>query len=80
MPKGKGLFKKKKEIYKKIKILREYKERFFPFDEFKSRGFVFNTEELATIFHIPSKVVEAVGVPRVEAKKGGPPSGLPINQ
>ncbi len=38
-----------------------------------------NIEELATLFHFPSKIVAPTHlVPRVEAKKGEAPSGLPV--
>lgn len=42
------------------------------------KNFVFNTEELATIFHFPGTVVEASATPRIEAKKAEPPVNLPI--
>lgn len=45
----------------------------------KSKIFVLNTAELATIFHIPpEQVLTAPHTKRVESKKMGPPSGLPI--
>ncbi|TSC75124.1 MAG: hypothetical protein G01um101430_625 [Parcubacteria group bacterium Gr01-1014_30] len=37
---------------------------------------VLNIEELATIFHFPTKII-VPGVPYVEAKKAGPPQDLP---
>lgn len=40
---------------------------------------VLNAEELATIFHLPTiAVLTGPLIKRVEAKKGGPPVGLPI--
>jgi len=39
---------------------------------------ILNTEELATIYHFPSLVVEAPLLRRVPSKKGEPPAGLPI--
>lgn len=60
-------FKKKEQFYRKLK------KWLFP-----RKYFVFNTEELATIFHLPGLEVEAPLFPRVEAKKGQPPSGLPL--
>lgn len=71
-------FVKRREFYRKLRVLGNYKKRRFPHRGFSKRGFVLNTEELATIYHIPGKIVEAPTMPRIEAKKGGPPSGLPI--
>ncbi len=66
-----------------FKARREYiiKEEFF--QKCKNRGFlkkatVFNIEELATIFHFPTIMVESPTLRMVEAKKGEPPAGLPI--
>jgi len=72
------IFKKSKEIKRKKFFIGMYKRRFFPFAKFKARGFVFNTEELATVFHVPTKFVKVSKMPTVEAKKGGPPTALPI--
>ena len=73
-------FKKRRVFYRKVRILNNYKKRYFPVTtrKFSKRGFVLNIEELATIYHIPGKIVEAPKMPRIEAKKGSPPSGLPI--
>ena len=43
----------------------------------KKATVILNTEELVSIFHFPSKI-ELPTVPRVEAKKSGPPPTLPI--
>jgi len=43
----------------------------------RSQPFVFNIEELATIYHYPGAMVKAPLTPKVEAKKGEPPAGLP---
>ena len=40
--------------------------------------FVLNSEELATIFHMPDMSVLSPSISRVEAKKGGAPVNLPI--
>ncbi len=42
------------------------------------KGFIFNTEELATVFHFPMKSVLTPELPKVEAKRGGPPARLPM--
>lgn len=70
-------FVKRREFYRKVSVLNNYKKRYFPHQGFSKRGFVLNTEELATIYHIPGKIVAAPTMPRIEAKKGGPPAGLP---
>lgn len=44
----------------------------------RSKPFVFNVEELATIYHFPIMGVKAPLVPKVEARKGEPPMGLPV--
>jgi len=62
-----------RKAIRKRKLLRKYKRR-----EFDEKGYVLNVEELATIFHFPTIEVKAPVAPRVEAKKGKPPAGLPI--
>jgi len=75
---GRGIvFKKKREIGQKRQFAGLYKQRYFVHHK-SDRVFVFNTEELATIFHIPGKFVEVEKMGKIEAKKGGPPTGLPI--
>lgn len=71
------ILKKRREPGQKRYLIDVYKKRYFPFTSFSRRGFVFNTEELATIFHIPIKFVKVERMPKIEAKKGGPPSELP---
>ncbi len=44
----------------------------------RSKPFVLNVEELATVYHFPITGVKAPLVPKVEAKKGEPPMGLPV--
>ncbi|MBI3671513.1 hypothetical protein HY249_01825, partial [Candidatus Azambacteria bacterium] len=45
---------------------------------FRGSGMILNVEELATIYHIPSIIVETPSLPKVEIKKVQPPSTLPI--
>lgn len=66
-------FKKRREYLKKRKMLQAYKLRMFLY-----KPYVLNIEELATIYHYPTYMVEAPTVRRVAAKKGEPPIGLPI--
>ena len=72
-PSGEGLFKVQHEFKRKRKIFRRYKQR-----AFHKKLMILNTEELATLWHLPGIGVKAPGFPRVEAKKGQPPAGLPI--
>lgn len=45
----------------------------------KSKTFILNVSELATIFHIPGEIVlTSPHIERMESKKMGPPAGLPI--
>lgn len=44
---------------------------------FLNKGFILNTEELATVYHLPSMVVEAPMLPKIGAKTAEPPAGLP---
>ena len=62
-----------RKALRKRKILRRYKKR-----EFDQRSYVLNTEELATLFHFPTIEVKAPVAPRVEAKRGKPPTELPV--
>jgi len=71
---GKWPFKKQKEYKKKLLLLSQYKNRSLPI-----RPFILNTEELATVYHLPDIGVRSPLLPRVEAKKGEPPVGLPIS-
>src|SRR3990172_8267416 len=49
-----------------------YKHRSF------DKGYIFNVEELASIFHLPNITVKTPTIVWARAKKGEPPSDLPI--
>jgi len=72
----KGLFKKRKLFMRKKVLYQAYRDRKL-FSMFVLR-YVLTTEELATIYHFPDVGVRSPLLPRVEAKKGEPPAGLPI--
>ncbi len=65
------------------KLFRNYIERlgtYFPRTKPGGR-FVLNTEELASLYHFPSKAVApAPGISRVESKQGTIPSELPMGE
>ena len=74
-----GYFNKKAiEAKKKFRMYNAYRLRSFFSPPYLGQKFVFNTSELATIYHFPGTVVGSPGMSRVEAKKGAPPSNLPI--
>jgi len=64
-------------------VLDEYKLRNFFFSPFRgkwfySEPFILNSEELATVFHLPGTVATAPGLNRVASKKSEAPSNLPV--
>ncbi len=78
-----NLLRPRRDYMRCRKIFRNYVERvnhFFPRGLPKDKGiFVLNTEELASLYHFPGQAVAPTpSVTRVGAKKGGPPSELPI--
>jgi len=76
---GRGkIFKKRREPAQRRHFVKIFKRRYFPGHKIKTRGFVFNIEELATVFHIPGTFVEVEKLSKIGAKKGSPPSDLPM--
>lgn len=59
--------------YLQRKLLRRYKNR-----SMEGAKMVMSCEELATVYHLPDMNVLAPSLTRVEAKRGGAPSNLPI--
>lgn len=71
-------------LYKKRRIFDSYRDRQLGsrrLGKYRPTGnkiSTFNTEELATIYHFPITAVGAPKLERLEARKGAPPAGLPI--
>jgi len=64
---------------RKRRMLRYFSKRWSTLFPRKGSTYILNTEELATLYHFPGRMVApAVGVTRVGAKKGGAPLNLPI--
>ncbi len=78
MPKVHHPFLEKRRVYlKKRKLFRRYCERLPTLYPFGGGTYVLNTEELATLYHFPGKVVApAPTIERVEARKKEPPPSL----
>ena len=76
----KGFFADARTLKKKEGMYKSYRGREFakpPKPTGKEFPIILNTEELATLWHLPGLNVSAPLVPRVQAKKGQPPSILP---
>ncbi len=63
----------------KLKMLLAYKSRQYFYNEFTEKSFVLNTEELATLFHLPGQMsTESSSIERITSKKADAPTNLPI--
>ncbi len=71
--KTEGIFKERKLEGRKKIIFSNYVIRDFP-----DRNSIFNTEELATLYHFPATGVKSPFLRRVSVKRGGPPPDLPV--
>ncbi len=79
-PKTHYIFRKRIPYLRSRRQFRNYISRMAPlFPERKKESMIFNTEELATVFHFPIRVTGLVfpTMSRVESKKSGPPPNLP---
>ena len=72
-PSEKGFFAAEEEYEKKVKLYGSYRKR-----AFVKQPIILNTEELATLFHLPGANIKAPAFIHVEAKKAQPPIGLPM--
>lgn len=77
-------FVKRRLLLRKRRLFRLYKSRLPPLFPLKSKpgglegAIILNTEEMASLYHFPSKAVaQAPFLERLEAKKGEAPPGLP---
>ncbi len=64
---------KSDKTYSGADFLQQYKSRLF-----SNPGFVLNTDELASIFHLPTINVETPTIAWTRSKKGEPPDNSPI--
>lgn len=66
--------------YAKLMIDAFRRRSFFyaPYRNWKSRSFILTTEELATMYHFPGKVVTTPTLERIPSKKVEPPANLPV--
>lgn len=67
--------------YREKEILNAYKLRSYfqlPYKHLFTKPFILTTEELATIFHLPGKVVGTPTLTKISSRKSEAPSNLPI--
>ncbi|MBU0597825.1 hypothetical protein KKF61_02400 [Patescibacteria group bacterium] len=69
------MFKKYRLLARKRRILWAFRYRSMKRGR---KGFILNTEELATLWHFPTMDVKAPSIQMVDAKKSQPPSELPL--
>jgi hypothetical protein len=69
---------KKKINAGKKRLLDAYKRRAYFHKPFKSKHFVLNTEELATLYHFPGGVSTTPTFTRISSRKAEAPSNIPI--
>src|SRR3989338_143625 len=82
-PKVHYWFRKMRVRFRARRMLRNYILRFPPFFPNRREGCsIFNPEEIATMYHFPLKISSTFlpSMTRVESKKGGAPSNLPIGE
>jgi hypothetical protein len=80
-PKTTYLFRESIPFIRARRMFRNYILRFPPlFPNRRGECSIFNSEELATLYHFPLKISGSVSptLGRVESKKGGPPPNLPM--
>jgi hypothetical protein len=53
------------------------RRRSFFYTPWVNKEMVMSTELLATLYHFPSRIIEAPGLQRIPAKKASPPPNLP---
>ena len=74
---------KKKDQYRR-EIIEAYRRRQFFYEPFFEGGLplsklmVMSTEELATVFHVPSRATEAPGLERIQSATSEAPQNLPV--
>ena len=75
---------KKRDFVQQSKVIKYLRPLFFErlpilnWFSIRSQPFVFNIEELATVYHYPGMMVKAPLIPKVEARKAEPPMQLPV--
>ncbi len=81
-----NIFRLRRLYLRQRKMFKNYKRRYAPFFPWSVKGkypgakgsFILNSEELASLFHFPSRgAAPGPGLARIESKRGALPAGLP---
>jgi hypothetical protein len=76
-----GNYMKKKRNMMEQQMLDAYKKRSIfnpPYYHYRNKPYILNTEELATIFHLPGAVATTPTLQKIESKRAEPPVNLPL--
>lgn len=76
-PSSLWLFKKRRNSWRKTKLVRAYRQRSMWVGAPKM---ILNIEELASLWHFPTEAVHAPLIMRTDAKRGVAPAGLPMDR
>jgi hypothetical protein len=60
------------------KIVEMYRRRAYYHAPYEGNWMIMSTEELATLFHVPSATIASPGLPRIQSTTGGAPANLPM--
>ena len=63
--------------WRKQEMFTAYRERAFFRWPYNGKVFVLNTEEVATIYHLPGGVVTTPSLTRISSQKAEPPANIP---
>ena len=64
--------------YNSDAVIKAYRRRSYFYPPYEGKAMVMNSEELATLFHLPGAVAATPTLARVPSKKGEAPTNLPI--
>jgi hypothetical protein len=59
------------------KIVEFYRRRAYFHDPYVGPWMIMSSEELATVFHVPSSTIDSPSLPRIQSATGGAPANLP---
>lgn len=70
-------FREMRQNSERRQLFDAYKRRAYFYPPHETQPFVLNTEELATVFHMPSSIIQPPTLSRIPSKRAAPPTNLP---